>query len=68
MKNKLNAVHIDHVATDFFKNGKLHNFKNAAYITSKMEKSFYLNGINYGINYSFTKKSWRRFVKMQAFL
>lgn len=68
IKNKLNAVYIDDVATDFFKNGKLHNFKNAAFITSKIEKGFYLNGIDYGSGYSFTKQSWRRFVKLQAFL
>jgi hypothetical protein len=58
--NKLFYVH-------FFKNGKRHNSKNAAYING-IYKSYYLNGESCGYEYNFTKKSWRRFVKMQTFL
>ncbi len=67
IKNRLDAVYIDDVSIDFFKNGKLHNFKNAAIFYNKIEKGFCLNGTHYGTNYSFTKRSWRRFVKMQVF-
>jgi hypothetical protein len=52
----------------FFKNGKAHNSKNAAYVRNSGYEEFYLNGICYGNQDDFTKKSWRRFAKMQAFL
>jgi hypothetical protein len=52
----------------FFKNGKYHNIKNAAFVRDHGYKSFHLNGIFYGNNYKFNKKSWRRFVKMNVFL
>ena len=49
----------------FFKKGEAHNTKNAAYISDGY-KSFYLNGEYY--SNKFTKESWRRFCKLQAFL
>jgi hypothetical protein len=52
----------------FFKNGKSHNAKNAAIISDDGYKSFHLNRIFYGNDYKFNKKSWRRFVKLKAFL
>jgi hypothetical protein len=52
----------------FFKNGELHNTKNAAYIRYDEYKQFRLNGIYYSGENKFTKQSWRRFVKLQAFL
>lgn len=52
----------------FFKNGIWHNYKNAAYIRRDRLKEFYLNGKCYGYEYHFTKKLWRRFVKMKVFL
>jgi hypothetical protein len=51
----------------FYKNGKNHNTKNAAFISNKY-KEFRLNGKYYGNTNDFTKQSWRRFVKLQAFL
>jgi hypothetical protein len=51
----------------FFKNGLLHNNKNAAYIDEKKLKTFSLNDKTYGNKDYFTNKSWRRFVKMQVF-
>ena len=50
----------------FFKNGKLHNYKNASYIFSDYIE-FHLNGTFYGDQDDFTKQSWRKFVKMQIF-
>ena len=64
---KLTSIYIDNIGIDFFKNGKRHNSKNAACIDCKF-KQFYLNGQSYGYEYNFTKQSWRRFVKLQAFL
>ena len=43
-----------------------HNNKNAASISFKY-KGFYLSGIHYGNNKDFTKQSWRKFAKLQAF-
>jgi hypothetical protein len=51
----------------FYKNGKQHNNKNASYIKYKKYKEFWLNGEFYGNKNNFTKKSWRRFVKMEIF-
>ncbi len=54
----------------FFKNGIKHNTKNAVYISDYkyIYKEFYLNDKCYGYNDDFTKKSWRKFVKLKAFL
>jgi hypothetical protein len=67
--NKFNAIYIDnYLNIRFFKNGMLHNEKNAA-ISGYKRKEFYLNDKCYGDQYDdFTKKSWHRFVKLQAFL
>ncbi len=55
--------------TIFFKNGKVHSSKKGAVILSYCNDiNFYLNGNYYGNQYNFTKKSWRKFVKMQVFL
>ncbi len=54
-------------STVYFKNGVRHNAKNASYYGNGY-KEFYLNGKHYGGKNKFTKKSWRRFVKLQAFL
>ena len=51
----------------FYKNGLFHNPKNASYIDNII-KVFYLNGEYYGNENTFTKKMWRRFIKLQAFL
>jgi hypothetical protein len=63
--NKLNAIYLDYSIVRFFKNGRLHNSKNAAYISDGYQ-AFYLNDKDYGDHY--TKESWRKFIKMQAFL
>jgi hypothetical protein len=70
----LNAIYFDeHQIADkiyydivFFKNGYVHNPKNAIYF--KGNKEFYLNDEIYGYENEFTKQSWRKFVKMQVFL
>jgi hypothetical protein len=54
--------------TMFFKNGKLHNYIKAAIIDSTRFKEFYLNGEYYGNSNKFTKKTWRKFVKIHIFL
>lgn len=56
----------------FFKNGKTHNIKNFAYLYG-IYKTFCINGKtynaeDYGNPDKFTKQSWRRFAKLQAFL
>jgi hypothetical protein len=64
--NQLTAIHYDSYRIRFFKNGKIHNNKNASFIDNII-KAFYLNGNFYGNNTDFTKESWRRFVKLQVF-
>jgi hypothetical protein len=68
--NKLTSIFISYYKTTiFFKNGIFHNNKNSAYINKNNRfKVFYLNGKLYGYHYNFTKESWRRFIKLQAFL
>jgi hypothetical protein len=65
--NKLSVIYFSHNIW-FFKNGKMYNNKNASYIRFDGYKKFYLNNNFYGDNNDFTKKSWRKFVKLQAFL
>lgn len=64
--NKITAIYNDFGGVIFFKNGGVHNAKNAAYFGGEY-KQFRLNAKYYGDNKSFTKKSWRRFAKMQTF-
>jgi hypothetical protein len=68
--HKLNAIYITrfYKLTYFLKNGNYHNIKNAAYINYNGFKEFFLNGKYYGNKYNFTKQSWRRFVKLKAFI
>mgnify|MGYP007069469517 CR=1 FL=1 len=69
INNKLTSVFMSfHKTTMFFKNGKYHNNKNAAIYYIDGIKDFRLNGKYYSNQNKFTKKSWRRFVKLQAFL
>ena len=67
INNKLTAIYNDFGGVIFFKNGGVHNAKNAAYFGGEY-KQFRLNAEYYGDNKSFTKESWRRFVKLQVFL
>jgi hypothetical protein len=66
IKYKLTAIYQDFFIL-FFKNGKRHNTKNAAYYFI-IEKNFWLNDKRYGFETKFTKKSWRKFAKLQCFL
>jgi hypothetical protein len=66
--NKLTAIFNDYYDVCFYKNGLLHNTKNAAFFDLNGNKAFYLNDDFYGYEYHFAKKSWRRFVKMNTFL
>jgi hypothetical protein len=69
LDNRLTAILSDYYnAVLFFKNGKEYNDKNAAYIYGNKYKQFCLNDKDYGTNNDFTKESWRRFSKLQAFL
>ena len=65
---KLTAIYCHYEYVQFVKNGMYHNSKNADFINNDGDKDFSLNDIKYGDNNSFTKESWRRFVKMQVFL
>jgi hypothetical protein len=68
LNNKITAIQNNVFATRFYKNGKLHNAKNAAIIYYTGYTEFRLNGQWHSINKTFTKQSWRKFVKLQAFL
>jgi hypothetical protein len=70
INNNLTCVHCDSIAIRFFKNGNFHNSKNASYSNYSNYKEFCLNGKLYGDNDDddFTKQSWRKFVKLKAFL
>ena len=57
-----------HYFITFYKDGNCHNNKNACYVDDEGMKLFNLNGISYGNQDKFTKQSWRKFVKLQAFL
>ena len=52
----------------FYKDGNCHNNKNACYVDDEGVKVFYLNAKEFGNQDDFTKQSWRKFVKLQAFL
>lgn len=68
--NKLCAIftHISFNVVTFFKKGEWHNTKNAAVFNKYGNKEFVLNNKSYGFDNSFDKKSWRKFVKLKAFL
>jgi|LakMenEpi03Aug12_release.lakeMendotaPanAssembly.Ray.scaffolds.fasta_scaffold3154252_1 hypothetical protein len=66
--SKLTGICCNKQTISFLKNGKFHNYKNAAYIENSGYKEFILNDITFGCAFDFAKKSWRRFVKMQKFL
>jgi hypothetical protein len=68
--SRLTCIHIDKAydAVVFYKNGKYHNNKNASYFNYNGFKHFCLDGKLYGNQTKFTKKSWRKFVKLKAFL
>ncbi len=65
--NKLTAIHADGFIVVFFKSGLKHNIRNAASAFCRY-KEFYLNDKHYGFETKFTKKSWRKFVKLKVFL
>jgi hypothetical protein len=65
---KITCIYINDYVVVFFKNGLYHSNKNAAHINNHGHKEFYLNNQFYGDQNNFTKESWRRFVKLQAFL
>jgi hypothetical protein len=64
----LSAIYSQYSFITFFTNGKRHNNKNAASIGNTGFKEFSLNGKLYGNQNDFTKKSWRKFVKLKCFL
>ena len=66
--NKLTVIYYNGFAVRFYKNGCWYNSKNAAVIHNNGIKFFYLNDSFYGKEYDFTKKSWRRFIKLKTFL
>lgn len=64
--NNLTAIFHDFYEVIFYKNGKIHNSKNAAICRESKVKFFWLYDTNYGSE--FAKESWRIFVKLKAFL
>lgn len=68
INNKLTVIYCDSYSNWFFEKGNQHNLKNAAFIRSNGYKVFRLNGYSYGNQGKFTKQTWRRFVKLKAFL
>ena len=69
-ENKLCSIftHISFEIVNFYKKGKRHNVKNAAVFCKNGNKEFWLNDEIYGTQDHLTKKSWRKFVKLQVFL
>ena len=68
-QNKLSAIYMyDKNSIAFYINGILHNKRNAAVQSILKGSEYYLNDKCYGTEDDFTKKSWRRFIKLQAFL
>jgi hypothetical protein len=65
--HELTAIHCEK-GVRFVKNGNFHNNKNAAFIYYSGVKYFYLNEKGYGDHNNFTKKSWRKFVKLITFI
>jgi hypothetical protein len=65
--NKLTCIYSAPNYVEFIKNTSCHNIKNASFIRYDGYKQFYLNDKFYGNQYKFTKKSWRRFVKLKIF-
>lgn len=65
---KLTAIYTCPFYVEFFKNGLRHNSKNASHIKDDYYKIFHLNSIFMGDSFKFTKQSWRKFVKLRAFL
>jgi hypothetical protein len=57
-----------HYFITFYKDGKCHNNKNACYVDDEGVKLFFLNAKEFGNQDNFTKETWRRFIKLQAFL
>jgi hypothetical protein len=69
INNKLTAIFSNKSSyVEFFKNGVLHNTKNAAIIYNSKYKDFISNNKRYGCENDFTKHSWRKFIKLQVFL
>ena len=69
INKKLTCVYSNYNYVRFYKNGIKHNIKNfALFDINNKYKEFFLNGISYGDKYNFTKQSWRRFVKLKAFI
>jgi hypothetical protein len=68
INDKLSAIlHSQYDSIIFYKNGLRHNSKNAAYLSDRIP-DFWLNNNFYGSIEDFTKESWRKFTKLQAFL
>ena len=65
---KLTCIYSSYNYVEFLKNGKENNTKNASYIAKSGYKQFCLNDKYFGNQYNFTKKSWRKFNKLKAFL
>ena len=67
-KNKFTFIYQGQYYVIFYKNRIQHNSKNASYIGNTNYKEFWLNNECYGDNNTFTKQSWRQYVKLQVFL
>jgi hypothetical protein len=65
--NKLTCIHSNNIGVAFYKNGFIHNTKNAADVDGKY-KQFCLNAKHYGYEDKFNKQSWRKSIKLVAFL
>ncbi len=63
--NKLTAIYGDKINVQFHKNGEYSNNNNASIIFWNGYKQYFLKNKHYGDD--FDKKSWRRFLKLQAF-
>ena len=65
-KNKLSSIYLDYdYDIRFYKNGKLHNIKNAAIFFKNGIKKYYKNNKSY--ERFLNKKHWRKYLISEAF-
>lgn len=66
-KNKLSSIYLDYdYDIRFYKNGKLHNIKNAAIFFKNGIKKYYKNNKSYE-RLILNKKHWRKYLISEAF-
>jgi hypothetical protein len=67
-KNKLSSIYLDYdYDIRFYKNGKLHNIKNASIFFKDGRKKYYKNNKSYERLVFLNKKHWSKYLISEAF-